>query len=155
MGKKDLGMMAINYGSAFVAKIAMGANPAQVVKAFTEAASYDGPSIIIAYSTCIAQGIDLTYGMEEQKKAVSSGHWILYRYDPRLADQGKNPLQIDSKEPSTSLGDYRYGENRYMQLKKNDPTRADMLTRLAEKDVLRSLKLYKSLAEIPYGEEDK
>ena len=155
MGKKDLGMMAINYGNVYVAKIAMGANPAQVVKAFTEAAAYDGPSLIIAYSTCIAQGIDMTIGMEEQRKAVSSGHWILYRFDPRLADQGKNPLQIDSKDPSSSLEEYRYGENRYMLLKKNDPDRADMLTRLAEQDVARSLKLYKSLAEIPYGEEQK
>jgi pyruvate-ferredoxin/flavodoxin oxidoreductase len=132
----------------------MGANPAQTVRAFNEAASYDGPSLIIAYSTCISHGIDLTYGMEEQKKAVTSGHYPIYRFDPRLAPQGKNPLQLDSKEPSTSLEDYRFGENRYLMLKKSNPERAEMLSKLAEKDMRRTQKMYRSMAEIPYGDEE-
>lgn len=152
MGKKDLGLMAMTYGHVYVANVAMGANMAQVVRAFTEASSYDGPSLIIAYSTCISHGIDMTHGMEEQKKAVTSGHWPLYRYDPRLAAEGKNPLQLDSKEPSTPLDEYRYGENRYMVLKKADPQRADMLAKLAQKDVDRLRNIYKSLAAISYGE---
>ncbi len=153
MGKKDLGLMAITYGHVYVAKIAMGANMAQVVKAFTEAAAYNGPSLIIAYSTCINHGIDMTSGMEEQKKAVTSGHWPLFRFDPRLALEGKNPLQMDSKEPSTSLEDYRNGENRYMLLKKTDPARADMLLKGAGQDNKRLQDIYKSLADIKYGEE--
>jgi pyruvate-ferredoxin/flavodoxin oxidoreductase len=152
LGKKDLGMMAMTYGTVFVARVAMGANPAQTVRAFNEAASYDGPSLILAYSTCISHGIDLTYGMEEQKKAVTSGHFPIYRYDPRLVSEGKNPLQMDSKEPTTSLDDYRFGENRYMMLKKSDPERAAMLALLAEKDMRRTQKMYRSLAEIPYDE---
>jgi len=154
MGKKDLGMMAMTYGTVFIARVAMGANPAQTVRAFNEAASYDGPSLIIAYSTCISHGIDLTYGMEEQKKAVTSGHYPIYRFDPRLAPQGKNPLQLDSKEPSTSLEDYRFGENRYLMLKKSNPERAEMLSKLAEKDMRRTQKMYRSMAEIPYGDEE-
>jgi pyruvate-ferredoxin/flavodoxin oxidoreductase len=152
LGKKDLGLMAMTYGHVYVATVAMGANMAQVVRAFTEAASYNGPSLIIAYSTCISHGIDMTYGMAEQKKAVTSGHWPLYRFDPRLAAEGKNPLQMDSKEPSTPLDEYRFGENRYMVLKKSDPQRAEMLSLLAQQDVTRLRKIYKSLAEIPYGE---
>jgi pyruvate-ferredoxin/flavodoxin oxidoreductase len=155
LGKKDLGMMAMTYGMVFVARVAMGANPAQTVRAFNEAAAYDGPSLIIAYSTCISHGIDLTYGMEEQKKAVTSGHYPLYRFDPRLVSQGKNPLQMDSKEPTTSLEDYRYGENRYLMLKKSNPERAEMLSKLAEKDMRRTQKMYRSMAEIPYGEDEE
>jgi pyruvate-ferredoxin/flavodoxin oxidoreductase len=155
VAKKDLGLMAMMYGHVYVANVAMGANMAQVVRAFNEAAAYDGPSIIIAYSSCISHGIDMTYGMEEQKKAVTSGHWLLYRFDPRLAKEGKNPLQIDSKEPFTPLDEYRYGENRYMILKKADPERADMLSKLAQQDVTRLQKIYKSLAEISYSDGQK
>ena len=154
VAKKDLGLMAMMYGHVYVANVAMGANMAQVVRAFNEAAAYDGPSIIIAYSSCISHGIDMTYGMEEQKKAVTSGHWLLYRFDPRLAKEGKNPLQIDSKEPFTPLDEYRYGENRYMILKKADPERADMLSKLAQQDVTRLQKIYKSLVEISYREKE-
>jgi pyruvate-ferredoxin/flavodoxin oxidoreductase len=153
VGKKDLGLMAMTYGNVYVAKVAMGANMAQVVRAFNEAASYDGPSLIIAYATCINHGIDMTNGMNEQKKAVTSGHWPLFRFDPRLALEWKNPLQMDSKEPSTPLDEYRYGENRYMILKKADPERADKLTKLAQGDVNRMRKIYKSLADISYSEE--
>jgi len=153
--KKDLGMMAMTYGSVYVAKIAMGANPNQTVKAFVEAASYDGPSLIIAYSHCIAHGINMTAGLGEQKKAVASGHWPLFRFDPRLEEQGKNPLQIDSKEPTMSFADYAFGENRYMVLKKAMPEHAEELSKLAQKDVERTQKMYRSLAAIPYGDDDK
>ena len=97
--KKDLGMGAIRYGNVYVAQVAMGANDTHTVKAFLEAEAHDGPSLIIAYSQCIAHGIDMAKGMHQQKLAVESGHWPLYRYDPKLSDQGKNPFQLDSKGP--------------------------------------------------------
>ncbi len=150
MGKKDLGMMAMTYGNVYVAKVAMGSNPNQTVKAFAEAASYDGPSLIIAYAHCIAHGINMTTGLGEQKKAVSSGHWPLFRYDPRLAAENKNPLQMDSKEPTSSFEDYAYGENRYRVLKKADPEHAAELMKLAEKDIERTQTMYKNLAAIKY-----
>ena len=155
MAKKDLGLMAIIYGNVYVAKIAIGANPNQTVKAFSEAASYDGPSLIIAYSHCIAHGINMTTGLAEHKKAVTSGHWPLYRYDPRLAEQGKNPLQMDSKEPTSSFEEYAYGENRYLVLKKSNPEHAAELMKLAEEDVRRTQKMYRNLASIPYDDEKK
>ena len=150
--KKDLGLMAIAYNNVYVAKIAMGADKNQAVKAFAEAGAYDGPSIIIAYSHCIAHGIDMIDGLEEQKKAVNSGHWVLYRYNPDLAAQGKNPLQIDSKEPTLPLEDYIWGENRYLVLKKQDPAAAEELLKLHREDIKRSQLMYRSLAEVPYGE---
>ena len=155
MPKKDLGMMAMIYGSVYVAKVAMGANPNQAVRAFAEAGSYNGPSIIIAYSHCIAHGINMTEGLGEQKKAVDSGHWILYRYDPRLAEQGKNPLQIDSKEPTIPFSDYAYGENRYRVLKKTNPEHAEELAKLAQADVEHAQRMYRSLAAMSYDEDHK
>ena len=126
-----------------------------MVKAFAEASAYDGPSIIIAYSHCIAHGINMTSGLGEQKKAVTSGHWMLYRYNPDLADQGKNPLQLDSKEPTTSLEDYIYSENRYLVLKKTNPDRAAKLLKLAKEDIRRSQRMYRNLAAISYEEDKK
>lgn len=120
MAKKDLGMMAMAYGNVYVANVSL-ANPGQVVKAFIEAEAYDGPSIIIAYSHCIAHGINMTKGVDENKKAVASGYWPLYRYNPALAAEGKNPLQMDSKAPSCSFEEYAYGENRYRVLQKANP----------------------------------
>ncbi|MCE5250866.1 pyruvate:ferredoxin (flavodoxin) oxidoreductase [bacterium] len=154
MAKKDLGMMAMIYGNVYVAKVSMGANPNQVVRAFAEADSYDGPSLIIAYSHCINHGINMTEGLNEQKKAVASGHWPLYRFDPRLADEGKNPLQIDSKEPTISFADYAFGENRYMVLKKMNPAHAEELSKLAQKDVDQSQRMYRSLAAVPYEKKE-
>ncbi len=151
--KKDLGMMAMTYGNVYVAKIAMGANPNQAVKAFAEAGSYDGPSLIIAYAHCIAHGINMTEGLGEQQKAVKSGHWMLYRYDPRLADQGKNPLQLDSKEPTMPVEDYIYGENRYRVLTKSKPEQAKELLALLQKDVKRQQKFYRDLAAMDWSEE--
>jgi len=151
IGKKDLGLMAINYGYVYVAKIAVGADPMQAIKAFIEAEAYDGPSIILAYSHCIAHGYNLVKGNDEQKKAVASGHWPLFRYNPDLCEQGKNPLTLDSKEPSIKLEDYIYNENRYNVLRKTNPERAKMLLEKAQKLVTEHYALYKYLSERKYG----
>ncbi|MDD5676231.1 MAG: pyruvate:ferredoxin (flavodoxin) oxidoreductase, partial [Chitinivibrionales bacterium] len=127
LGKKDMGLIAMSYGYIYVAKIAMGANPMQAIKAFIEAESYNGPSLILAYSHCINQGIDMTKGYNEQKMAVDCGHWPLYRFNPDLALQGKNPLQLDSKDPTLPLADYVYNENRYLQLKRSKPEVSEKL----------------------------
>ncbi|MCE5272017.1 pyruvate:ferredoxin (flavodoxin) oxidoreductase [bacterium] len=152
LGKKDLGMMAMSYGNVYVAAIAFGANMAQTVKAFMEAESYDGPSIIVAYSHCIAHGITMSKGMDESKNAVASGHWILYRYDPRLAAQGKNPLQIDSKEPTISVEEYAKNENRYRSLLTEQPARAASLLALADKLAKGRYRHYKQLAGLDWSE---
>ncbi|MCX7655994.1 MAG: pyruvate:ferredoxin (flavodoxin) oxidoreductase [Treponemataceae bacterium] len=148
--KKDLGAMAMSYGYVYVARIAMGANIAQTIKAFREAESYDGPSVIIAYSHCINHGIDMMKGMDQQKAAVTSGIWPLYRYDPRLKEQGKNPFQLDSKEPSTPVEDFMYKEVRFKALKAADPARADMLLAKAKAQIERTWKEYKYLADRPF-----
>ena len=147
MPKKDMGMIFATYGNVYVAKIALGANPAQTIKAVTEAEAYDGPSLIIAYAHCINHGINMENGFEQQKKAVNCGHWPLYRYNPELEDQGKNPLTIDSKEPSISFDDYALGENRYRTLKRVNPAHADELMALSQKDVLKSWKFLKGRAQ--------
>jgi pyruvate-ferredoxin/flavodoxin oxidoreductase len=148
--KKDLGAMAMSYGYVYTAKISMGGNMAQTIKAFIDAESYDGPSIIIAYSHCINHGIDMMHGMDQQKAAVSSGIWPLYRYDPRLKAQGKNPFQLDSKEPSTSIEDFMYKEIRFKSLKSASPDRADALLAKAKAQAERVFKEYKYLAERPF-----
>ena len=148
--KKDLGMMAMTYGYVYVAKIAMGANINQVIKAFREAESYDGPSLIIAYSHCINHGINMEKGLTNQKEAVSSGLWPLYRFDPRLVKEGKNPFQLDSKEPDYNIADYMYKEVRFKSLKVADPARAEMLLKKAETQVKRQWQEYKYLADRPF-----
>ncbi len=145
--KKDLGLLAITYGNIYVAQVAMGANDNQCVKAFVEAESYDGPSLIIAYSHCIAHGINMRTAFDQQKGAVASGAWLLYRYDPRLTEQGKNPLQLDSKAPTMALKDYAYNENRYTMLTKSKPDEAARLMELAQQDVNRRWQMYQKLAE--------
>ena len=147
IGKKDLGLMALSYGYVYVAKVAMGADPMQTLKAFREAEAYDGPSIIIAYSHCIAHGYDLVKGCDEQKKAVASGHWPLFRYNPGLCAEGKNPLSLDSKEPSIKLEEYIYNENRYKVLQKSDPERAKALLEKAQLLVKDQYDLYRYLAD--------
>ena len=132
--KKDLGLLAMTYGNIYVAKVAMGANTNQTVKAFVEAEAYPGPSLIIAYSQCINHGIDMTTGYDEQKKAVACGHWPLYRFDPRLKAEGKNPLQLDSKPPTIRFDEYAYNENRYKSLLKSKPEAAEQLMKLANAD---------------------
>jgi pyruvate-ferredoxin/flavodoxin oxidoreductase len=148
--KKDLGMIAMSYGYVYVAHIAMGANIGQTIKAFREAESYDGPSIIIAYSHCANHGIDMMKGMDQQKAAVTSGLWPLYRYDPRLVAQGKNPFQLDSKDPTTDVADFMYKEVRFKSLKALDPARADELLAKAKATAERTWKEYKYLAERPF-----
>jgi pyruvate-ferredoxin/flavodoxin oxidoreductase len=131
--KKDLGMMAMSYGTVYVAQVALGSNDAHTVRAFVEAESYDGPSLIIAYAHCIAHGINMRTGMSHQKAAVASGHWPLYRFDPRRIERGLNPLQLDSKAPKTPLKAYVETENRYRILTKSQPERAAALLDEAQK----------------------
>jgi pyruvate-ferredoxin/flavodoxin oxidoreductase len=138
----------MTYGGIYVASIAIGANPNQAVKAFVEAESYDGPSLILSYTHCIAHGIDMAKGYEEQKKAVACGHWPLYRFDPRLAEQGKNPLQMDSKAPTMDLKEFIYSQNRFRSLTKSKPEIAEKLLELARKDTARKVSLYKQLADL-------
>jgi pyruvate-ferredoxin/flavodoxin oxidoreductase len=147
-GKKDLGLMAMSYGNVYVAQVAMGANDNHTLKAFIEAESHDGPSLIIAYSHCIAHGIDMSKGMNQQKLAVDSGCWPLYRYDPRLAANGKNPFQLDSKEPSIALKDYIYTEGRYRILQQSDPSAAKYLLGQAQHNVNERWRYYKQLSEM-------
>jgi pyruvate-ferredoxin/flavodoxin oxidoreductase len=144
--KKDLGLMAMNYGSVYVASVAFGANDAQTVKAFLEAEAWNGPSIIIAYSHCIAHGIDMAKGLDQQRKAVESGHWILYRYNPALALEGKNPLQIDSREPKIPLKDYIYTETRYMIPAKSHPEAAARYLEEAQAQVKARWEKYQRIA---------
>lgn len=122
--KKDLGRIMMNYGYVYVAQVALGANENQLIKALKEAESYDGPSLVIAYSQCIAHGIDMSKGMNQQKLASESGHWPLYRFDPRMSAEHKNPLQIDSKAPKIPLKDYIYNEQRYKLLTQTNPRKA-------------------------------
>ena len=152
MPKKDLGMISMTYGGIYVAKVSMGANPNQVVKAFVEAEAYDGPSIIIAYSHCIAHGINMTMGLEEQKKAVSCGHFPLYRFNPDLVAQGKNPLSLDSKDPTTEFSDFAKGENRWKVLMKSNPEASEALIKKGTEGVNRTYCLLKKLAELECGE---
>ena len=150
--KKDLGMMAMSYGYVYVAQVAMGASDSQTIRAFQEAESYPGPSLIIAYSTCIAQGFNMTFSAAQEKRAVDSGHFILYRYDPRLRAQGRNPLQLDSKAPSIPLREYYYSENRYRMLAQSDPDQAERLLAEAQEHVRERWQLYDYLAHRPVAE---
>ncbi|EKD27945.1 MAG: hypothetical protein ACD_79C00488G0001, partial [uncultured bacterium] len=149
--KKDLGMIAMSYGNVYVASIALGARDDQALKAFTEAESYNGASIIIAYSHCIAHGINMTTGMNDQKLAVNSGQWLLYRYNPELEAQGKNPLQLDSKKPSIPVKDFLMNENRFRMLTKSKPEEAAKLFASAQQDVDKRWKTYEYLAARTYG----
>jgi len=146
VAKKDLGLMAMSYGTVYVAQVAFGANDAHTLRAFLEAEQYTGPSLIIAYSHCIAHGYNLKNGLKQQKLAVDCGYWILYRYNPRLAETGQNPLQIDSREPKVPLVDYIYNETRYKMLTKADPARAEILQKMAQAEVSRKWNHYKKLA---------
>lgn len=153
--KKYLGMIMATYGNIYVAQVAFGANPAQTVKAFLEAEAYDGPSLVVAYATCIAHGIDMSKGIECQKKAVACGHWPLYRYNPALRAQGKNPLVIDSKDPSLPVAEYIYNENRYRMLRTAHPDAAARLLQLTEEDVNRRWESLKYAAAQPIEPSEK
>jgi pyruvate-ferredoxin/flavodoxin oxidoreductase len=140
--KKDLAMLAVNYGNVYVAKVAMGANDLQTLKAFLEAEAYDGPSIIVAYSHCIAHGINMTKAIDNQKAAVDCGYWQLFRYNPELAKEKKNPFKLDCQKPKIKFEDYAYKETRYKMLTKSEPEHAKELLKLAQQDVDDRWKLY-------------
>src|SRR5579875_414192 len=146
MPKKDLGMLAMSYGYVYVARVAMGANDQQTLRAFIDAEAYDGPSLIIAYSHCIAHGIDMVKGLSQQKLAVQSGYWPLYRYNPDLLEQGKNPLILDSKEPSIPLEQFEYNETRFKMLLQSNEARAEMLMHEAKEDIKERWEHYRELA---------
>ncbi|MCK4504833.1 MAG: pyruvate:ferredoxin (flavodoxin) oxidoreductase, partial [Candidatus Aegiribacteria sp.] len=148
--KKDLAMLCITYGNIYVAQIALGANYNQTVKAFVEAENFNGPSIIIAYTHCIAHGIDMTYGLDEQKNAVKSGFWPLLRFDPRKIGTGENPLSLDSKEPSIAFRDFAYNEARFKSLVKTKPEHAEKLMELAQQEVSRRWNIYRQMANMTW-----
>jgi pyruvate-ferredoxin/flavodoxin oxidoreductase len=147
--RKDLAMEAVSYGSVYVAQVALGGNDTHVVKAFQEAEAHDGPSIIIAYASCIAHGYDLVHGLEQQKLAVQSGYWPLMRYNPALREEGKNPFQLDSKAPSIRLKEYAYREARYTMLARGNPELAAELLKDAQDDVERQWRVYSARAAMP------
>mgnify|MGYP002777740580 CR=1 FL=1 len=148
--KKDLGLIAMTYGNVYVASVAMGARDEHTLRAFLEAEAYPGPSLIIAYSHCIAHGIDMTTGMQTQKAAVESGHWLLYRYHPDRAAQGENPLMLDSRSPKLPLEQYLYRQNRYKMLTQSHPQQAKQLLQLAQEDVAHRWQMYQYLANRPF-----
>lgn len=148
VGKKDLGLQAVSGGGAYVARIAMGASDMQTMKAILEAERYPGPSIIIAYSHCIAHGYDMKYGLDQQKNAVDSGHWPLFRFDPTRLDEGKNPFQLDSKAPKISMKDYAYNEMRYLMLAKSQPKAAKKLMEQAQREVTEKWRVYEQMANV-------
>jgi pyruvate-ferredoxin/flavodoxin oxidoreductase len=148
--KKDLALISASYGYIYVATVAMGANDAQTVRAFLEAEAYDGPSIIIAYSHCIAHGIDMAKGMENQKRAVESGHFPLFRFNPDLAVKGENPLKLDSKAPKITFEDYAYAETRFKMLTKSKPERAKEFLRIAGENAQKKRSYLEQLAAMSY-----
>jgi pyruvate-ferredoxin/flavodoxin oxidoreductase len=152
VAKKDLALMATTYGSVYVARIAMGANDTHTIKAFQEAEAWPGPSLILAYSHCIAHGYDMMYGAEQQKNAVQSGYWPLFRYNPALAAEGKNPFQLDSRAPALPLEKYIYNETRYTMLAHSNPEAAKRLLQEAQQDVQNRWRFYEYLAkmELPH-----
>ena len=145
-GKKDLGLIAMSYKNVYVARIAMGANDAQTLKVLQEAEAFNGPSLIIAYSPCIAHGFDLYHQLNHQKMAVDSGYWPLMRYNPDLVLEGKNPLILDSKAPSIPVADYIYTENRYKMLVKNNPEVAKQLADELQKEIDARYAFYTDMA---------
>ncbi|MEO9138214.1 MAG: pyruvate:ferredoxin (flavodoxin) oxidoreductase [Jatrophihabitans sp.] len=146
VAKKDIALQAIAYGSVYVARIAMGADPQQTLRAFREAEAYDGPSLIIAYSPCIAHGIDMRKGLDQQYRATASGHWPLLRYDPVVRAAGGNPFLLDSPRPRIALGDYIYRELRYKMLADSDPAEAERLLALAQEAVDQRWAIYEEMA---------
>jgi pyruvate-ferredoxin/flavodoxin oxidoreductase len=149
--KKDLALMAMTYGTVYVARVAMGGSDAQTIRAFREAEAYAGPSLIIAYSHCIAHGYDLRHGMDQQRAAVLSGHWPLFRYHPDLVREGRNPLQLDSKPPTLPLKKYTYNETRYTMLAHSDPEAAQHLLEEAQEDAVARFRMLEHWAAMPSG----
>jgi pyruvate-ferredoxin/flavodoxin oxidoreductase len=152
--RKDLGMMAMAYGHVYVSQVAFGYKDSQTVRAFLEAESHDGPSIIIAYSHCIAHGYNLVDGLDQQKAAVDSGFWPLYRFDPRRAAVGENPLKMDSKAPKIPFSEFALKETRFRMLEKVDPNRAKELLAQAQQAAHSRFDYYKQLAGLQFGSDD-
>jgi pyruvate-ferredoxin/flavodoxin oxidoreductase len=148
-------MMAMAYGNVYVAQVAFGAKDVQTLRAFIEAESYDGPSLIIAYSPCIAHGVDMAHNLRQQDMAVNSGHWTLFRYDPRRTEAGENPLRMDSKEPSIPYEDFVASETRFAVLQRTHPDDALRYTKLAQQHIKAKFSLYEQLAHIAYTGEGK
>jgi len=155
IGKKDLGMIAVDYGNVYVAQVAMGANPLQSLKAFHEAESYPGPSLILAYSHCIAHGIQMSTSMSHQKEAATSGYWPLFRYDPRLAGEGATPFHLDSRKPTLPFKEFAMKEARYAMLTRSDPARADRLMKLAQRDIDERWRFYEQMAGVERSVPDR
>jgi pyruvate-ferredoxin/flavodoxin oxidoreductase len=149
--KKDLGLMAMAYGHVYVAQVAFGAKDNQTVRAFTEAESYPGTSIIIAYSHCIAHGYNLSDGLDHQQMAVETGLWPLYRFDPRRAAMGENPLKLDSKAPKIAFDQFANSETRFRMLQKTDPERAKKLLADAQRAITARFDVYQQLASLSLG----
>jgi pyruvate-ferredoxin/flavodoxin oxidoreductase len=149
--RKDLALQAIAYGNVYVAQVAMGANPQQTLQAFREAEAYDGPSLILAYSHCIAHGYDLRYGMRQQDLATASGYWPLFRYDPARRKIGANPFQLDSPRPTIALKEFTDKELRYRALALRHPIEADELQKQAQVDVIEKYRTYEALANLEVG----
>jgi pyruvate-ferredoxin/flavodoxin oxidoreductase len=152
--KKDLGLLAMSYGNVYIAQIAYGAKDAQTVKAFAEADAWPGPSLLIAYSHCIAHGYDLSRGVAQQKLAVETGYWPLYRHDPRRAGAHERPLHLDSNAPKGRLADFARNETRFRMVEQQDPTRFEELMARAQRGIAERFALYEHLAE-PYDKEPK
>ena len=148
MPKKDLGAIAMSYGNIYVAQVAYGANMTQLVKAMQEAEAYEGPSLVIAYSHCIAHGINMTTATDLHEDAEQSGFWPLFRFNPDLAEQGKNPLQMDSKAPSEDISEFAYKQNRFRSLRASDPDRAEKLIESLREDVISRWKFYEQMANL-------
>jgi pyruvate-ferredoxin/flavodoxin oxidoreductase len=153
--KKDLALMAMSYGNVYVARVAMGANDMQTVRALLEAEAYDGPSLVIAYSQCIAHGINMSTGTDQQKAAVDSGHWVLMRYNPERAMAGENPLLLDSKAPKMKFKEYALSEARYHMLARSKPDASEALMVLAQRDVDTRWRYYEQMASMHFGENGK
>jgi pyruvate-ferredoxin/flavodoxin oxidoreductase len=145
-----LGLIAMSYGNVYVASVAMGAKDEHTLKVFLEAEAYEGPSLIIAYSHCIAHGINMQTAMTHQKAIVDSGRWLLYRYNPALKAAGQNPLHLDSGTPKNAVGESMYAENRFKMLSKSQPDEAKRLLQAAQSDVDIRWKMYEYLANQPH-----
>jgi pyruvate-ferredoxin/flavodoxin oxidoreductase len=146
--KKDLGMLAMTYGHVYVSHMAFGAKDNQTVKAFLEADSYPGPSMLIAYSPCIAHGYDLSFGLEQQRLAVDSGYWPLYRFDPRRIPTGETPLVMDATQIKSGIAQFMRNEARFRMVEQQDPDRFKMLLHKAEREVRNRFSIYENLAKL-------
>jgi len=148
VGKKDMALQAISYGNVYVARVAMGANPQQTLLALREAETYNGPSLVLAYSHCIAHGINMQTGLDQQSRAVHSGYWPLIRYNPEVRASGENPFVLDSPRPTMKLRDYTDNELRYRMLARTNPKAADRLMATAQEAVERKWKLYEEMTAL-------